>query len=119
MLAPALDACWLRDAGCHGQALDRTESTLMTCNPKDPAMKYFRFSAKCYNPTALGYCGPKGLDADDRARVRVCGVTGSVGKSHDLYRYLRAGGFMRATWRSLAFADQTATSASPTVAEAG
>lgn len=116
-LAPALDACWLRANGYHGLSLTRSDSTLMTCNTSDPAMRFFRFSSKCSNPQALGYTGPIGLHHEYSDRVRVCGVSSTVGKSHDLYRYISSSSFMRKAWQSVSFSD-TAVAGSPTVAEA-
>lgn len=119
-LAGAYDACWNATRSYHGRALDRIETLLVTLNPADPAMKYFRFVSKQSNPTALGAVGPRGLNAEQASRVRLMPVANSVGKSHDLYDYLAAPGLMSSAWRRLTFADgEAATPQQPTLASAG
>lgn len=116
-LAAAMDACWLAPGRYHGMAMNRIESLLVTTNPRDPAMKYYRFVEKNANPDALGESGPRGLDPATAAQVRKRNVSGSVGRSHDLYRYLGAPGLMRSAWRRLAFVDgATETVPTPTLA---
>ena len=105
-MAAAYDACWNSRRGYHRNALDKIETLLTTVNPRDPAMKYFKWVPTYADPPALGGVGPKGLDAERAARVRLQQVAGSVGRSHDLYDYLAAPGLMRAAWRRLTYADQ-------------
>ncbi len=116
-LAAAEDACWIAPGRYHGMALYQLDSLLVTCNPKDPAMKFYKFVSKISKPTALGYTGPKGLTAGISSQVRTINVSSSVGRSHDLYRYLNATGVMRATWRRLTFSDLP-TASEPTLAMA-
>ena len=114
-LAAAEDACWIAPGRYHGMAMYQLDSLLVTCNPKDPAMRFYKFVSKTGKPTALGYAGPKGLTAGMSSQVRTFNVSGSVGRSHDLYRYLNASGVMRATWRRLTFSDLPASN-EPTLA---
>ncbi|QDT70765.1 hypothetical protein MalM25_37210 [Planctomycetes bacterium MalM25] len=119
-LAGAYDACWNATRSYHGRALDKIDTLLVTLNPRDPAMRYFRFVSKHSNPTALGSFGPRGLNAEQAARVRLMPVASAVGKSHDLYDYLGAPGLMSSAWRRLTFADgETAAPREPTLASAG
>ena len=112
-LAAAMDACWLAPGQRHGLALTRLDSLLVTKNPSDPAMRLYRFVEKKYDPQALGEAGPRGLDSSYSSLVRTRDVSASVGRSHDLYRYLAAPGLMRSAWKRLAFVDAGAV---PTLA---
>lgn len=122
-LAAAYDACWNSRRGYHRHALEKFDTLLTTVNPRDPAMKYFKWVPTNTDPPALGGVGPRGLDAERASRVRLQHVSGSVGRSHDLYKYLATPGLMRSAWRRLSFADvvnepQLATQrASETVAQ--
>ncbi len=116
-LAAAEDACWIAPGNYHGLALYQLDSLLLTCNPKDPAMRFYKFVSKTGKPTALGYAGPRGLSSDISSQVRTVNVSNSVGRSHDLYRYLNASGIMRSAWRRLSFSD-VPSDAKPTLAMA-
>lgn len=105
-MAAAYDACWNAPRSYHGQALDRLDTLLTTINPRDPAMKYFKWVPTTSDPPALGGVGPKGLNPWQASRVRLKHVASSVGRSHDLYDYLSAPGLMSSAWRRLTFADQ-------------
>lgn len=113
-LAAAYDACWNSPRGYHGRALDRIDTLLTTVNPRDPAMKYFKWVPRDADPLALGAVGPRGLDADRASRVRAYPVAASVGRSHDLDDYLAAPGLMREAWRRLSFADLAPTAVAAT-----
>lgn len=113
-MAAAYDACWNSPRAYHGHALDRIESLLTTVNPRDPAMKYYKWVPVSSDPPALGGVGPAGLNAEQAARVRLLPVAKSVGKSHDLYDYLAAPGLMRSAWTRLTYAEVTAA---PTIAQ--
>lgn len=115
-LAAAMDACWLAPGRRHGMARFRLDSLLVTTNPRDPAMRLYGVIEKGYDPDALGERGPKGLDAATAAQVRTRDVSGSVGRSHDLYRYIAAPGVMQSAWRRLAFVDTSTATAEPTLA---
>lgn len=105
-LAAAYDACWNSPRSYHGHALDRIESLLTTVNPRDPAMKYFKWVPTSADPPALGGVGPTGLNAEQASRVRLMRVADSVGRSHDLYEYLAAPGLMQSAWKRLSYSDQ-------------
>lgn len=113
-MAAAYDACWNSTRCYHGRSLDTIDSLLSTVDPRDPAMKYFKWVPRFDDPPAMGGVGPRGLDAEQASRVRLMTVTSSVGKSHDLYDYLEAPGLIRSAWRRLTYADQPA---GPVVAE--
>lgn len=115
-LAAAMDACWIAPGRRHGLAMTRLDSLLLTANPRDPAMRLFGVVDRKSDPQALGKAGPRCLDAATASRVRTTNVSGSVGRSHDLYRYLASPGLMRSAWRRLAFADAPPIVAEPTLA---
>jgi hypothetical protein len=104
-LAAAEDACWLAPGRYHGQAMESLETLLLTKNPRDPAMKYYKFVPKKPDPPALGGVGPIGLSPDARPRVVTKDVTSSVGRSHDLFDYLAAPGVASGAWRRLNFVE--------------
>ncbi|WP_146446797.1 hypothetical protein [Botrimarina colliarenosi] len=106
-LAAAYDACWNSPRSYHGMALERIDSLLTTINPRDPAMRFYKWVPTEANPPALGGDGPKGLTREQASRVRLLPVANTVGKSHNLYDYLAAPGVMRMAWRRLAFADES------------
>lgn len=115
-LAAAEDAYWLSPTSYHGNAMHQLDSLLVTINPKDPAMRFFKYLSKTSSPDALGGVGPRGLSSEASSRVRICNVSRSVGQSHDLHRYLAAPGLMRSTWQRLTFAEQQLPTV-PTVAK--
>jgi hypothetical protein len=104
-LAAAEDACWLAPGRYHGLAMESFDTLLLTKNPRDPAMKYYKFVPKKPDPPALGGVGPIGLSADARPRVATKDVTSAVGRSHDLFDYLAAPGIASGAWRRLNFVD--------------
>lgn len=108
-LAAAYDARWNSPRCYHGQALDSIETLLSTVDPRDPAMKFYKWVPQFDDPPAMGGVGPKGLTRSQASRVRLMTVTSSVGKSHDLYDYLAAPGLVRAAWRRLTYADEQVT----------
>jgi len=104
-LAAAYDACWNSPRAYHGRALDRIDTLLVTVNPRDPAMKFYKWVPRLADPPAMGGVGPRGLTREQASRVSLARVTGSVGKTHDLYDYLSEPGVMSRAWRRLTFAD--------------
>ncbi|MEO0529338.1 MAG: hypothetical protein AAF266_02045 [Planctomycetota bacterium] len=108
-MAAAYDACWNSRRGYHRHTLDKIDTLLATVNPRDPAMKYYKWVPSYGDPPALGGVGPKGLDAEQASRVRLKHVAGSVGRSHDLYDYLSTPGLMTSAWRRLTFSDAAPT----------
>lgn len=117
-LAAAFDACWLAPGQYHGLAAHRLDSLLVTTNRQDLAMKYFKHLSKGYAPTAMGAVGPLGLDAATASRIYKQNVAGSVGRSHDLYKYMAAPGLMRNAWQQLSYANAAAeeVASAPTLA---
>ncbi len=107
-LAAAFDACWLAPRQYHGQAMHRLDSLLVTTNRSDLAMRLFKFSTRNYNPSAMGTKGPQGLDAESASKICTINVGKSVGRSHDLYRYMAAPGLMRIAWHRLTFREKGA-----------
>ena len=109
-LAAAFDACWLAPGHYHSLAMRRIDSLLVTTNPQDRAMKYFKHLSKYYDPKAMGACGPRGLDAATASRIRTQNVASTVGKSHDLYQYMAVPGLMRSAWIRLAYVENSGPS---------
>lgn len=104
-LAAAFDAGWLGPACYHGRAMRSFESLLVTVNPCDPAMRFYKLVPRGSDPDALGGVGPICLSADYASRITKRRVSGSVGRSHDLYAYLASPGLMRTAWDRLTFSD--------------
>lgn len=117
-LAGAYDACWNARGRFHGRTLDTVESMLVTTNPRDPAMRFYKWLPRGNDPDAVGGVGPRGLDAERASRVCLRNVTREVGRSHDLYDYLAVPGLMHEAWRRLAFVDES-VAVTPMLASAG
>ena len=84
---------WLLPGRFHGQALPRAEHWFMTRNYCDPVLAHYRMLDKCSDPTALGFSGLVGrnlLSPEVNERIDELDVTGVVGSSHDMQRYLYA-----------------------------
>jgi hypothetical protein len=84
---------WLLPGRFHGQALPRAEQWFITRNCCDPVLAHYRMLDKCCDPTALGFSGLVGrnlLSPEINERIDELDVTGVVGSSHDMQRYLYA-----------------------------
>lgn len=80
---------WPLPGHAHGQALGQAEHWFITINPCDPALARYGAVDKCGDPVALGYAGlAGGLPPDLARRVEFLNVSGIVGGSHDMERYL-------------------------------
>ncbi len=116
---------WLLPGRTHGAALPTAEQWLITRNCCDPVLAHYRMLDKCTDPVALGHSGLVGrnlLAPDVNQRIDELDVTGVVGSSHDMQRYLYARSVLDPTrevlfWRSAAsdLAEATAA-ADPTEA---
>jgi hypothetical protein len=84
---------WLLPGRTHGEALPTAEQWLITRNCCDPVLAHYRLLDKCTDPTALGFSGLVGrnlLLPETNERIDELDVTGVVGSSHDMQRYLYA-----------------------------
>jgi hypothetical protein len=80
---------WPLPGHVHGQALGMADHWFITINPCDPALARYSAVDKCAKPEALGYAGlAGGLPPDLARRVEFMNVSGIVGGSHDMERYL-------------------------------
>lgn len=80
---------WPLPGHAHGQALGMAEHWFITINTCDPALARYGAVDKCGDPVALGYAGlAGGLPPDLARRVEFMNVSGIVGASHDMERYL-------------------------------
>jgi hypothetical protein len=117
---------WLLPGRTHGEALPRAEQWLITRNCCDPVLAHYRLLDKCTDPVALGHSGLVGrnlLAPDVNQRIDELDVTGVVGSSHDMQRYLYARSildptrevlFGRSAASDLAEATATADASDPT-----
>ncbi len=113
-LAPATHAQWFGEGQFHGLAMNQIDHLWMTVNDRDPAMRYYPWSSQGSNPTAMGLHGPCCLDSERRSRVTCCNVENSVGRSHDLFKYIGSQRRMASIWHHLS--QPTGTPAQATVA---
>jgi hypothetical protein len=100
---------WLLPGRTHGEALPRAEQWLITRNCCDPVLSRYRLLDKCSEPTALGFSGLVGrnlLSPEINQRIEEIDVTGVVGSSHDMQRYLYARSILDST-REVLFARPT------------
>lgn len=80
---------WPLPGHAHGQALGMADHWFITINSCDPALARYSAVDKCARPEALGYLGlAGGLPPDLARRVEFLNVSGIVGASHDMERYL-------------------------------
>ncbi|HEY4233251.1 MAG TPA: hypothetical protein VGM76_07480 [Lacipirellulaceae bacterium] len=117
LFAAALNSDWLCPGHYHGQAMTQVDRMMLLNNCNDMAMEYYRFSATCGNPQALGLCGPTCMDAAGAAKIRQRDLSRWVDQ-HDLMCYICAPGVPADFWQ-YSHADQSASAsvspnASPT-----
>lgn len=100
-LAPAVDVNWLGPGQLQGDAWLSMKRLMILFNPRDPALKRFHHTDRCYRPTALGFAGPWWRDQAP-GEIDCENVAGWIGKSHDERIYLgtpylmsRMRGFLR------------------------
>jgi len=87
LVASASDRCWLLPGRRHGSALDLTHWALITCNDRDPVLRWYPKMYGCSGPQATGFTGPA-LTYKQRQKTEVVNLSCAVGKSHDWQRYL-------------------------------
>lgn len=89
LLAAAIDRCWIMPGQPHGRALGLADEMLLLYNHCDPVLKRYGVVEKGSHPEALGYQGIGasclGPDGDRLSQRDVCCT---IGKTHDVYRYL-------------------------------
>ena len=104
LFAAAVPNDWLRPNHEHGLALYQARRMISFYNPRDPALAHFDFVLRTGGDDALGYTGTLTRCLGPAAPVfEQVNVSGSIGKSHSLYRYLDSAGVMHRV-RQLAFA---------------
>lgn len=103
MIAAAFDAEWIMPGRFHDRAISQVEKLVLIINHRDPAMRFFRFSADHGKIHALGKEGVSHLRSLGKAarRIMPVDVTYEVGRSHALVDYLAATGKMHVVWRKL------------------
>lgn len=104
-IAAAFDSHWLGPNSRHGQAMNVTDTLMISVNRLDPAMRFYGLLYKGRNPRAMGYAGPTCLARDARARVKLYNVTDAVGRSHELCRYVSTPRLMSRIWQQMSFSD--------------
>ena len=115
LIAAAVDADWLLPHRQHGRALEKVNRMTLLVNHLDPAMRLYRLSTQGRRATALGY---RGLNPTQqhvrRGTVKIVDVSGGVGRSHFLSKYLARGASSHVVWRNILFADARHPSTSHT-----
>ncbi|QDU89968.1 hypothetical protein Pla175_33660 [Pirellulimonas nuda] len=117
LVAAAIDKCWLGPGQRQGLAMQQIDHLLVSMNQRDPAMRFYPYLYRSYNPESIGYSGPTCLSADYASRMQKCDLTSSVGTTHDLDRYLQSPGFAWQAWRRLSFEQRPDAIASRPIAE--
>ena len=102
LIAPAIDQTWIESCGRHHQALDQVSHFVNMYNPRDPALRRFRFVDKESLPIAGGLTGFN-LLTDTRStfqtgrnvaehmpplKIEQFNCSATVGKTHDEQTYL-------------------------------
>jgi hypothetical protein len=87
LVASAIDRCWLLPGWRNGSALDVVDGALITCNSRDPVLRFYPKMYGFRGPQAVGFTGPA-LSCEQREKVEVMNLSCSVGKSHAWRRYL-------------------------------
>ncbi|MGQ9575923.1 MAG: hypothetical protein ACUVUC_11440 [Thermoguttaceae bacterium] len=92
LIAAAMDNTALGPARGRPSALSSLERILITCNPADAALRWYRHLDCRRRPDALGYTGPVCQDrlGPDSRRIELLNLSGEVGRRHDSVRYLTA-----------------------------
>lgn len=86
--AGALNTDWIMPGHYHGRALQAFDRTIISYNPCDSALRFYRFIDPCTRSEALGYTGisPASLGSGG-ARVFQRNVSGLVGREHNSRTY--------------------------------
>lgn len=87
--AAASNNDWLLAGGAHQWAPVACPDWFITFNSCDPALKWYHVVDKCNPGEALGYTGLPNGPILDSPRINQMNVSGMVGDTHDLYRYLQ------------------------------
>jgi hypothetical protein len=104
LIAAALDNFWLAPGSRHGLALTQVHSLLVFVNPTDKVLKrYHLLYGKRAGQQALGATGVAGGLGPARMLVDQVNVSGWVGTSHDIERYLCSSAVMSRVARYAVF----------------
>jgi hypothetical protein len=109
LMAAAFDADWVLPGEVHEQAITQIERMVVVTNHHDPAMKFFKLSAKIGSTDALGLKGIPQVNKLGTAakRVQHIDVTAEVGRSHVIDDYLADTPKMNRMWQQLLDEDAT------------
>jgi len=80
--------------GCsNGSARTMVDRLLVTCNPADPALRWYRRIDRGRGPDALGFTGPacRSLLGPDSEKLELLNLSCEVGRRHEAEGYLAAG----------------------------
>lgn len=92
LFAAAMDNTSLLPGCANGSALKSVERALVTCNPADPALRWYRRMDRGRGPDALGFTGPACLSqlGPDAEKLEVLNLSCEVGRRHESQCYLAA-----------------------------
>jgi len=97
LVAAAMDANWLLPGRRNGLALSQVDRLLVTCNGRDPVLKWYPLMYRRGGPQALGFVGPGGCLSTEK--IERLNLSCSVGRDHDWSRYVAAAGLRcRLAW---------------------
>jgi len=117
LIAAAVDDTALARCGPGGGALDEVDRVLVTCNPADPALRWYRHMERWRGPAALGFRGPACAAEPDpeHPRLELVNLGCEVGRNHTWAGYIAAPAVRsRLAW--YAFLEPTANVAQATSA---
>ncbi len=89
LIASASDVCWLMPGHSQGLIDDWAQDVLITVNRHDRVLKWYPLMQRGNRAKALGHVGPpRSVLRCGPGTIQTINVSGSVGCSHDLDRYL-------------------------------
>jgi hypothetical protein len=92
LVAAAVDDSALAPCGASGGALGPVDRVLVTCNPADHALRWYRHMERRRGPGALGFRGPACVAESDplRPKLELVNLACEVGKDHTWAGYIAA-----------------------------
>ncbi len=92
LVAAAVDDTALAPTGPGGGALEHVDRVLVTCNPADDALRWYRHMERWRGPAALGFRGPACVTEPDpdHPRLELVNLRGEVGRNHTWDGYISA-----------------------------
>jgi hypothetical protein len=91
-VAAAADNTALMPGDCGGSVLRSLDRLLVTCNPADPALRWYRRIDRGRGPDALGFTGPAGRSGLglDSNKLELLNLSYDLGRRHEPKPYLAA-----------------------------